>query len=140
MLYQAEIKRETAKQVQALFWQDTQAPSDVRQFANLLVEGTLGHRDTIDKALQSVAVNWQMSRMPVVDRCLLRMATYELFCLIDIPPAVSINEAIELAKLYSTEDSPKFINGILDKIKEMGTRMVGLEHMRTSGVNALEEE
>jgi N utilization substance protein B len=136
MLYQAEIKAETARQVQTLFWQETQADADVKQFADLLVEGVLEHRKTIDKALQSASTNWALHRMPVVDRCILRMATYELFYLIDIPPAVSINEAIELAKVYSTEDSPKFINGVLDKVKDMGTEMVGLEHLRTSGGNS----
>ena len=62
----------------------------------------------------------------------LRSSTYELLYLIDIPPAVSINEAIELAKTYSTEDSSQFINAILDKIKDMGTEMVSLEDLRTS--------
>lgn len=70
--------------------------------------------------------------MPIIDRCILRSATYELLYLVDIPPAVSINEAIELAKTYSTEDSPKFINGVLDKIKDSDADWVRLEEKRTS--------
>ena len=77
--------------------------------------------------------NWTLERMPIVDLCILRSATYELLYLVDIPPAVSINEAIELAKTYSTDDSPKFVNGVLDRIKEIAPTKTELEHLRTSG-------
>ncbi len=101
-------------------------------FANLLIKGTSEHLETIDRVIQSVATNWMLNRMPIIDLCILRSATYELLYLVDIPPIVSINEAIELAKIYSTEDSPRFINGVLDKIKDIAPDLVGLEHMQTS--------
>ena len=132
MLYQAETTKTPIRRVQELFWQTNDVQETVKGFANLLTEGTTEHLATIDSAIQSAATHWKINRMPVVDRCLLRSTTYELLYLIDIPPAVSINEAIELAKKYSTEDSPQFINAILDKIKDMGTEMVGLADLRTS--------
>ena len=133
MLYQAEITKDSTECIQERFWNATQAPPDIKQFADLLVQGVSAQHATIDKALGAAAKNWTIRRMPVVDRCLLRSAAYELFYLIDIPPAVSINEAIELAKTYSTDDSPKFINAVLDKIKDTGAEMVSLEDLRTSG-------
>ncbi len=132
MLYQAEITTDPIHLVQERFWQANDAPTNVKQFANLLAEGTVEYLATIDAAIRSAATRWKIDRMPVVDRCLLRSTAYELLYLIDIPPAVSINEAIELAKKYSTDDSPQFINAILDKIKDMGTEMVSLEDLRTS--------
>ena len=133
MLYQAEITRDSIGCVQKLFWQSENAPERVREFANPLVEGTFEHREKIDSAIRSIADNWTLERMPIVDLCILRSATYELLYLADIPPAVSINEAVELAKTYSTDDSPKFVNGVLDRIKEIAPSMTGLEHLRTSG-------
>lgn len=132
MLYQIEVTKVPIRSVQEYFWQVNDVSKTVKEFANLLAEGTMEHLSTIDPAIRSAATHWKIDRMPVVDRCLLRSTTYELLYLIDIPPAVSINEAIELAKKYSTEDSPQFINAILDKIKDMGTEMVGLADLRTS--------
>ena len=132
MLYQAEMTKDSIGFVQKCFWAANDAPENVKQFANLLAEGTTEHLATIDPAIRSAATHWKIDRMPVVDRCLLRSTTYELLYLIDIPAAVSINEAIELAKRYSTDDSPQFINAVLDKIKDMGTETVSLEDLRTS--------
>ena len=75
-------------------------------------------RDELDSEIQSVAQNWQIHRMAVIDRNVLRMAPFELMNCKDIPPKVSINEAIELGKRYSTQNSGGFINGVLDKIKD----------------------
>lgn len=90
--------------------------AETRKFALRLVEGTIEARDRIDEIIQSVAQNWNISRMAVVDRNVLRLATHELLHCHDIPPKVAINEAIELGKRYSTQNSGAFINGILDKI------------------------
>jgi len=133
MLYQAEITKDSIGCVQVHFWRTQNAPAHVREFANPLVEGTFEHVQTIDSAIQSAAENWALDRMPVVDLCILRSATYELLYLVDIPAAVSINEAVELAKTYSTDDSPKFVNAVLDRIKETATHAISLEHLRTSG-------
>lgn len=85
-------------------------------FAEPLIHGVLTHRDKIDQLIISYADNWDLSRMAVVDRNILRLAAYEMIHREDIPPIVSINEAVDIAKKYSTEDSGKFVNGILDKI------------------------
>jgi transcription antitermination factor NusB len=85
-------------------------------FAHELLEGTLAHRDELDKIIQETAENWRLDRMPFLDRNILRLAAYELIYRNDTPPKVAINEAIELAKKYSTENSPTFVNGVLDKI------------------------
>jgi len=89
---------------------------ETRRFAKRLIVGTLEHRAEIDEMIQGVAQNWNISRMAVVDRNVLRLATHELLHCTDIPPKVAINEAIEIGKRYSTQNSGAFINGILDKI------------------------
>ena len=90
----------------------------VRAFARNVVKGTIENRDGIDKQITDVAENWNLHRMAVVDRNVLRLACYEILFLDDIPPKVSINEAIELAKKFSTIESGRFVNGILDKINQ----------------------
>jgi transcription antitermination factor NusB len=92
------------------------APALAADFARVLVSGVHEHLTEIDTAIQDAAVNWQVSRMPYVDRAILRMGAFELMHMFDIPPRVSINEAVALAKEYSTEKSGAFVNGVLDKI------------------------
>lgn len=89
----------------------------IRSFADPLIRGTIENRTEIDAQIQRVAKNWDLHRIAVVDRNILRLAIYEMMNREDIPPVVSINEAIDIAKRYSTEDSGKFVNGILDKIR-----------------------
>ena len=88
-----------------------------RQFADRLIRGVLEHRAELDQRITQFAQNWDLKRMAVVDRNVLRLAIYEMYFRQDIPPVVSINEAVDIAKKFSTEDSGKFVNGILDKIK-----------------------
>jgi N utilization substance protein B len=92
--------------------------ASLRVFAETLIRGVLEHREELDLKLQKYIRNWDMSRMAVVDRNVLRMAVYELFFREDIPPVVSLNEAIEIAKRFSTKDSGKFVNGILDRVRQ----------------------
>lgn len=89
----------------------------VRLFAEPLIRGTLEHRERIDAEIIKYAKNWDLQRMAVVDRNILRLAAYEMLYREDIPPVVSINEAVDIAKRFSTDESGKFVNGILDKIK-----------------------
>ena len=99
------------------FWLDVKEEDlDVVSFANALVEGTLGHLKDIDSAITVAAEHWVLERMAAVDRNILREAAYEILYLEDIPPAVTINEALEIAKKYASKESAAFINGILDKI------------------------
>jgi transcription antitermination protein NusB len=89
----------------------------LRVFAEPLIRGTLEHRSQLDEVIKKHARNWDLHRMAVVDRNILRLAIYEMLYRDDIPPIVSINEAVDIAKKFSTEDSGKFVNGILDKVK-----------------------
>ena len=89
----------------------------LRVFADPLIRGTLEHRDQLDAEIMKHAKNWDLHRMAVVDRNILRLAIYEMLHRDDIPPVVSINEAVDIAKKFSTDDSGKFVNGILDKVK-----------------------
>lgn len=88
-----------------------------RVFADKLIRGVLEHRDELDQRIKQHAENWDLHRMAAVDRNILRLAIYEMLHRDDIPPVVSINEAVDIAKKFSTQDSGKFVNGILDKIK-----------------------
>lgn len=89
----------------------------VRAFAEPLIFGVLDNQERIDAEIVKHAANWSIERIAVVDRNILRLAIYEMFYRQDIPPVVTINEAVDIAKRFSTEESGKFVNGILDKIK-----------------------
>jgi transcription antitermination protein NusB len=88
-----------------------------RLFAEPLIRGTLEHRDECDEVIKKHAKNWDLHRIAIVDRNIMRLAIYEMLHRDDIPPVVSINEAVDIAKKFSTHDSGKFVNGILDKVK-----------------------
>ena len=103
------------------FWADKKERIDVKEFAEGLVRGTLGKLNDIDALIESAAENWLLKRMAVVDRNILRLAVYEILDRRDIPSAVTINEALEIAKKYSSLDAASFLNGILDRVaKEAG--------------------
>ena len=89
----------------------------MRLFADPLIRGVLEHRAEIDGVIEKHVQNWSLDRMAAVDRNVLRLAVHEMLSRDDIPPVVSINEAVDIAKKFSTHDSGKFVNGILDKIK-----------------------
>lgn len=90
---------------------------EVRRFADPLIRGAVEHRDESDDLIRKYALNWDIKRMAAVDRNVLRLAIYEMLHRDDIPPVVSINEAVDIAKRFSTRGSGKFVNGILDKVK-----------------------
>ena len=91
----------------------------VQDYAREIVEGVVGNLPQLDEAITSSARDWSLDRMPPVDRTILRVATYELLCRDDVPVAVAIDEAVELAKSLSTDDSPSFVNGVLARVKEL---------------------
>jgi len=95
----------------------TASEAEVRLFADPLIRGPVEHREEIDRLITTHAKNWELHRIAAVDRNILRLAIYEMLHRDDIPPVVSINEAVDIAKKFSTEDSGKFVNGLLDKIK-----------------------
>lgn len=92
------------------------APDSLRPFAELLVQGVFSHKTDIDQMIRSASEHWRLERMSFVDRNILRIALYEMLHCPDIPPKVSINEAVDLGKSYGSGDSSAFINGILDHV------------------------
>ena len=116
ILFQFDFNPSDAEELIASFWRGHKASDRMRAFAEHLVWGVLEHRDEIDRLIGEAAENWRLERMSAVDRNVLRLATFEMLYLPDIPPQVSIDEAIELGKRFGSEDSGAFINGILDRI------------------------
>ena len=118
ILYQYEMNPEPMPEILKKFWseQDETFSEDIRDFAEKLARGTVEHQAEIDKVVERYADNWELSRMAMIDRNIMRFATYELLYLADVPPKVTLNEAVNLAKKFSQEESGKFVNGILDKI------------------------
>jgi transcription antitermination factor NusB len=119
ILYEIDIRHEDHAAVFGTFWHliEEDVSDEVKRFAAELVELVMQHRDDIDKKISGYATNWELDRMAVVDRNVLRLAGCELLYRTDIPPKVSINEAVDLAKKFSGAQAGKFVNGILDKIK-----------------------
>jgi transcription antitermination factor NusB len=118
ILYQYEMNPEPMPDILKKFWsqQDEAFSEEVRGFAEKLALGTVEHQTEIDKVLGRYADNWELSRMAMIDRNIMRFATFELLYLADVPPKVTLNEAVNLAKKFSQEESGKFVNGVLDKI------------------------
>jgi transcription antitermination factor NusB len=98
------------------FWARNAVDSDVRTFVESLVVGTKKHQATIDELISRFTEHWSLDRMAVVDRNILRQSVFELLWSADVPPRVAINEALEVAKKFSTQESSRFINGVLDRI------------------------
>jgi len=137
MLYQADIARTDAGQLVQDFWIYHHVPPEVKGFATRLVQGTLEHVEAIDRLIASYANNWEIARMAVVDRNILRLGAFELLYLIEeVPPKVSLNEAVELAKRFGDEESSKFVNGILDTIHKTRPGVVDPSGSRPAGAEA----
>ena len=132
ILYQTDITKGNLQEIMADFWRNKsdvnlssnekkvietdKEDDEIRAYAERLAAGTHEKTEMIDKIIERFAENWEMARMAYVDRNILRLSTYELLHMEDIPVKVAINEAVELAKRYGEADSSKFVNGILDKI------------------------
>jgi len=118
-IYMMEMNSsEDLKEALRVFFEGREHPRDYYAFAEELVLGVYDHLDRIDKTIQQCAQNWSFNRIAKVDLAIIRLAIYELLFRKDIPPIVSINEAIDLGKNFSDIDSKRFINGILDKVKD----------------------
>jgi N utilization substance protein B len=101
-----------------VFFEGLEKPRDQYAFAEELIHGVLTHVDEIDGHIRALAHNWEFDRIARIDLAILRLAIFEMLHRKDIPPVVSINEAIDLSKNFSTADSKRFINGILDRMKD----------------------
>ncbi len=120
-LYQIDVLKGDMIEELDAFLRQEERDAETCRFARRITVNTHERREALDEIIQGVAQNWQISRMAVIDRNILRLATYELLYCDDIPPKVAINEAIELGKRFSTVKSGAFINGILDKIKSQAS-------------------
>jgi len=118
MLFQWDITRDSIEQIAATFFDNHDEPAAVVNFARLLVTRTVEHIEEIDQLIQRHAEHWRLDRMATVDRNILRLATQEFRYDTETPKTVVINEAIEIARRFSSQESPQFINGILDSIKK----------------------
>jgi N utilization substance protein B len=117
ILYQSEMTRKEVERQAEQFWSEEESKDDdVMQFCQRLISGVEINKEAINEKIAKYATNWQMKRMAVIDRNILRLGVFELVFALDIPPKVTINEAVELAKKYGDLESSKFVNGILDKI------------------------
>lgn len=115
-LYQSELNEGNMDEQMKLFLERNSSQDEVEAFMKELVEAIIKQIKEIDKIIQKFSDNWVLDRMTVIDRNVLRMGTCELLFNFSTPPRVVINEAVDIAKKYGNEDSPEFINGILDKI------------------------
>jgi N utilization substance protein B len=115
VLYQMEHSEAPADEALELYRQNFKAPGRLWDYARELVQGIYRERVTIDQRLNEVSRRWRLDRMPRVDRNILRMATYEMLYT-PVPPRAVISEAVELAKRYSSDEAPAFVNGVLDSL------------------------
>ncbi len=126
LLFEAEARdidpaELTAERVALALRDDAVAP--VNPYTRVLVEGVADDLDRVDATIESYLQDWTLSRLPAVDRAILRVAVWELFHANDVPPVVAVDEAVELAKELSTDDSPSFINGVLGRVVEVAPQV-----------------
>jgi N utilization substance protein B len=118
MLFQYDLARQPVEELIQTYWGElAEAADEVRDFANDLVTGVIIHLDEIDDRIRQRTEHWRIPRMAVVDRNLLRLAVYEFLHQPQTPKTVAINEALEIARRFSTHEATQFVNGILDAIK-----------------------
>ena len=121
-LYKLEVHGDRTADLHTDFWNLREAKASVRDFANNLIAGVNAHITEVDDRIKKYAINFEIGRLAAVDRNILRLAIYEMLYCMETPPIVAINEALEIAKKYGGEDSSRFVNGILDKVKGELTR------------------
>lgn len=123
VLYESELR--STDPTETLATRLAQADPPIPEYAVELVEGVLAHRAQIDELISNNATDWSLDRMPAVDRNVVRLGAYELLFRDDVPDRVAIDEAVELAKTLSTDESPKFVNGLLARLLDLKPSIVG---------------
>jgi N utilization substance protein B len=118
ILFQLEFDDSVPEKVIDSFWRNRKTSKEIAEYTQFLVTGIISHRERIDHLIQSVSSNWRLDRMAIVDRNVLRIAVFELLYEESIAPAIVINEAIEVAKKYSSDEAGTFVNGILDAARK----------------------
>ncbi len=122
MLFQLEASAVTPDEVIQLFWRSFEADPEGRDYANQVLRGVAEHAGEIDARITKASENWRLERMSRVDRNVLRLATWELLQRGDVPRAVILDEAVELAKTFGTEESKAFVNGVLSRVADEAGR------------------
>ena len=118
MLFQVEVGNATAETAITLFWRQFEGDPEGRSYADAIVRGVTDDLSAIDDRLRKASTHWRLERMSRVDRNLLRRGAWELVARKDVPRAVILDEAVELAKAYGTEESPAFVNGVLNRVAD----------------------
>ncbi len=121
-LYMHEVSGTPLKDILTFDWTEWEMSDDIRGFAEILIKGAIEHVSRIDELIVTYSKNWKIERLNAVDKAILRISIYALLYRSDIPSAVTINEGIELGKIYGGEGSGQFINGILDAVKNSELR------------------
>ncbi|MBN1223643.1 MAG: transcription antitermination factor NusB [Candidatus Aminicenantes bacterium] len=116
ILFQIEFDDSGPENILDQFWKGKKAQGEVKEYCRWLVMGIISNQDALDRIIQSASEHWRLSRMPIVDRNILRMAVFELFYGEDLAPAIVIDESLEIAKKFSSEQAAPFVNGILDAL------------------------
>lgn len=117
MLFQWDMSQQEPSKLEAKFWKAAKGAQEVRSFANQLFEGASHDATNLDELISKHAANWRLDRISAIDRAILRLALHELRAT-DTPPKIVINEAVDLAKKFSTDDAGRFVNGILDTYRK----------------------
>ncbi len=117
-LYMFEIANRPLDEIVTLDWVDGEIPDDIRDFTVALITGSIGHIDEIDGLIKRHSKNWKLERLTAVDKSILRLSIFALLHLPGVPEAVTIDEGIELGKMFGGENSGQFINGILDAVRK----------------------
>lgn len=121
MLFQWDMSQQDPVKLEAKFWKSAKAADQTRAFANQLFEGAAKDRAALDEIIQKHCENWRFERLAAIDRAILRLAIHELSAA-DTPAKVVLNEAVEMAKKFSSEDSSAFVNGVLDSVHKSLTK------------------
>jgi N utilization substance protein B len=116
MLFAMEVNGSSAERVISLYWRESPGDPEGRDYADRLLRGVAGELAEVDAAIRKASTNWRLERMARVDRNVLRLGAWELRCGTDVPRAVILDESVELAKRFGSEDSGAFVNGVLDRI------------------------
>ena len=115
MLFQWDMSRQDPAKLESKFWKSVKAAEKTREFANKLFEGAAKEASSLDEFISKHCENWRFERLAAIDRAILRLAIHEMSST-DTPPKVVLNEAVELAKKFSSEESGAFVNGVLDSV------------------------
>ena len=122
LLFGLEFTRDEWRGALAAFWKTFETKESVRKYTEILVEGVFDRRAELDEYIDSALKGWTPERVGRIERNVLRIAVFEMISVDDVPPKVAINEAIELAKSYCSDESPGFVNAVLDRIKDKNFR------------------